>query len=296
MHEITILSGKGGTGKTSITGALASLAQSAVICDNDVDAADLFLVLSPEVKHQEKFISGWTAEIDSDTCIQCGICQSHCRFDAISKDNKGLLKIDPLACEGCRLCERICPQKAITSFQNAGNSWYESQTKAGPFFHAQMGPGEENSGRLVTFIRRQAKLKAREIDAQYIISDGPPGIGCPVIASLSGTQQVLLIIEPTQSGWHDAERLIRLIGTFKIPTSAIINKAGIHPQMENKIEAELETLQIPLLAKVPFSHRFRNAMLKHQTLVEYAPHSEEAEILTAIWERIETNKEELQTN
>lgn len=288
MHEITILSGKGGTGKTTISAALATLSKSAVICDNDVDAADLFLLLHPIIKQQAPFVSGWTAHIATEKCSQCGVCISYCRFNAIQQNAKGEYEIKSFECEGCRLCEHVCPDKAITSHPNQGNTWFSSDTHYGPMIHAQMGAGEENSGKLVTFIRNKAKEKALQTNARYIINDGPPGVGCPVIASLAGSQQVLLVIEPTQSGWHDVSRLIELINSFRMPISAIINKAGINPHMETKIEAELKSQSIPLLGKLPYSKVFRLAMLAQKPVVEYAPQSDEANIIRNIWNKLKT--------
>jgi len=296
MHEITLLSGKGGTGKTTVTAALTALAAPAVICDNDVDAADLFLVLNPTVKQEAPFVSGWTAQINTEQCTQCGICVTNCRFDAIENKHNEQYTINPYACEGCRLCERTCPQGAITSHQNSGNIWFESTTRFGSFIHAQMGAGEENSGKLVTFIRKKAKEKAIAENAQYIINDGPPGIGCPVIAALTGTKQVLLVIEPSQTGWHDALRLIELINNFTIPISAIINKTGINPKMETLIEHALTKHHIPLLGKIPYSKLFREAMIHQQTIIEYAPKSGEADILRDIWNSLLEQKRKVFTD
>ncbi|WP_430809414.1 MULTISPECIES: 4Fe-4S binding protein [unclassified Carboxylicivirga] len=282
MHEITILSGKGGTGKTTITAALTALADSAVICDNDVDAADLFLLLQPTVLENGVFTSGWTAHINDSDCSQCGLCFEHCRYKAIELKD-GSYHINPFSCEGCRLCERLCPQEAITSTPNSGNQWFLSDTANGPFVHAQMGPGEENSGKLVSFIRRKAAQEAKNRKARYLLSDGPPGIGCPVIASLTGTHQVLLVIEPTQSGWHDAQRLISLIRNFNIPISAVINKSGINQMVEQEVEQGLKRANIPLLAKIPFSRVAREAMLAQKTIVDYAPQSEAAIQIRRAW-------------
>jgi MinD superfamily P-loop ATPase len=293
MHEITVLSGKGGTGKTTITGALTALAESVVICDNDVDAADLFILLQPNIEHKEPFISGNTACINPETCTSCGLCHSNCRFDAIQQTDEGHYQIDPFACEGCRLCERLCPHGAISSNKNDGNTWFMSETRFGSFVHAQMGAGEENSGKLVSFIRKKAKEKAVQAKADFIINDGPPGIGCPVIASLSGTKQVLLVIEPSQSGWHDAERLIQLIRQFNIPVVAIINKAGIHSEMETYIEQQLKNLEIDLAAKIPYSQLFRQAMLNQQTIIELAPESMESQIIRKVWNTLKEHRKEL---
>lgn len=295
MHEITILSGKGGTGKTTITAALAALAQSAVICDNDVDAADLFILLRPTITEQGTYTSGSTAQLNTDKCSKCGLCETNCRFGAITQTTDHTYSINPFTCEGCRLCERICPEKAITSVPNTGNKWFVSDTCQGQFIHAQMGPGEENSGKLVTFIRQKAKEAAKLQNARFILSDGPPGIGCPVIASLTGTKQVLLVIEPSQSGWHDAQRLIELINSFNIPMAAVINKAGINNEMEQLIELQLSAVGITLLAKIPFSKTMREAMLAQMTIIEYAPESKEAMLIRTIWQSLKQQQEAFQT-
>ncbi len=295
MHEITILSGKGGTGKTTITAALAALAKSAITCDNDVDAADLFLLLRPDIIEEGTFTSGWTAKIDTDACTQCGLCADLCRFNAIAQSTGNTYSINPITCEGCRLCERICPEKAITSVPNTGNKWFVSDTCQGQFIHAQMAPGEENSGKLVTFIRQKAKEAAKLQNARFILSDGPPGIGCPVIASLTGTKQVLLVIEPSQSGWHDAQRLIELINSFNIPLAAVINKAGINQEMDRLIELQLSAVGITLLAKIPFSKTMREAMLAQMTIIEYAPESKEAMLIRTIWQSLKQQQEAFQT-
>ncbi|TAJ11487.1 (4Fe-4S)-binding protein [Marinilabiliaceae bacterium JC017] len=285
MQEITILSGKGGTGKTTITAALASLAPNAVFCDNDVDAADLFLILQPQTKESHAFESGWVAHINPDTCTQCGLCQEQCRYDAISNDS-GKYEINPFLCEGCRLCERLCPSEAIHSVRNQNNTWYVSDSRFGPFVHAKMGAGEENSGKLVTRIRRKAKEIAREINADFIVSDGPPGIGCPVIASLTGTNKVLIVIEPSQSGLHDAQRLITLIESFNIPTYAIINKYDINKRIAQTTESYLQDKGIPLIGKIPFDPVMTKSMMAEKTIVEYQPDSSISEIIQNIWKQL----------
>lgn len=286
MHEITILSGKGGTGKTTITAALASLAQPAVICDNDVDAADLFLILNPTIKKKGTFFSGWTAQISQDKCNSCGLCLSYCKFDAISINENGQYNIKPLSCEGCRLCERICPQQAITSYRNECNEWYESNTRFGPFVHAQMEPGEENSGKLVTFIRTKAKDLSKINPTAFILNDGPPGIGCPVIASLSGTNMVIVVVEPSLSGWHDAERVIELTKNFKIPVYCIINKSGINSELELEITKKLSFQNIKILGHIPYDRIFLQATMEKKNILEYAPESEAAEMIHSIWNNL----------
>ncbi len=204
MKEITVISGKGGTGKTTITAALATAGKNMVLCDGDVDAADLHLVLEPQIKESHVFEGSWVAHIDNELCAHCGICSEYCRFEAISVNDSMQRKIDPFKCEGCRLCERICPSKAITSTRSSNNTWFVSDTRSGILVHARMGPGEENSGKLVSKVREKARELATQNNANFILTDGPPGTGCPVIASITGTDAVLVVIEPSQSSLHDA--------------------------------------------------------------------------------------------
>ena len=286
MKEITILSGKGGTGKTSIAAAIASVAEHAVFCDNDVDAADLHLILHPDIKEEHIFYSAWIASIDEDTCDSCGICKDNCHFDAIHYNEHGALEINPFQCEGCRLCERICPAQAISSEQSSNNFWYVSDTRLGTLVHAKMGPGEENSGKLVTLVRQRAKEIAVETKAQFVINDGPPGIGCAAISSITGTSAVLLVIEPTKSGLHDIQRLVELIDTFKIPVYALINKYNINREITQLIERYLKNMNIPLLAKIPFDKQMVEAMIDKKTIVEYRPESEISKKIKVVWQEL----------
>ncbi len=286
MKEITILSGKGGTGKTTIASAIASVAKNAVFCDNDVDAADFHLILKPEILEEYTFIGGWQAGIDNEKCTNCGLCKKHCRFNAIHYKEEGGLYINPFQCEGCRLCERVCPQNAITSKQSNNNYWYVSDTRFGKFVHALMGPGEENSGKLVTQVRNRAKKIAEEIKADYVINDGPPGIGCAAISSITGTDAILLVIEPTKSGLHDIKRLIELIEEFGISVYSIINKYDINNEICSQIEKFLETKNIAVLSKIPFDKSFVEAMVQEKSIVEFNPESEISETIRTIWEKI----------
>lgn len=286
MKEITVLSGKGGTGKTTLTAALATVAKSTVFCDNDVDAADLHLIFHPEIHEQNAFSSGWKATINEEICTQCGICVDYCRFDAIHDNGDGVLRVNALQCEGCRLCERVCPSGAISSKENLNNFWYVSSTRFGTLVHAKMGPGEENSGRLVSQVRKRAKEIANQTNAQYVLNDGPPGIGCAAISSLSGTDQVLLVMEPSKSGLHDAQRLIELIKSFNIKASAVINKYDINLELTDEIEKFLEASAIPLLAKIPFDKQMVEAMIEGKTIVEYRPNSVIAETMQHVWKML----------
>lgn len=286
MKEVTILSGKGGAGKTSVTAAIASVAENAVFCDNDVDAADLHLILNPEVKETHTFYGAWVASIDEDKCTNCGICKSHCHFDAIHYKEEGGLYINPFQCEGCRLCERVCPVGAITSQRSENNFWYVSDSRFGPFVHAKMGPGEENSGKLVTEVRRKAREIAKETGADFVINDGPPGIGCSAISSITGTNAVLLVIEPTRSGLHDARRLVELVNSFNIPLFAFINKDDINVDITKEIERYLTENDIPLLGRWSFDKSLVESMVDKKTVVEYAPESETARSVKMVWEQM----------
>lgn len=286
MQEITVLSGKGGTGKTSITAALASLGNNIVLCDSDVDAADLHLLLKPKIKETHNFVSSWLATIDQDKCSLCNSCVDICRFDAIHEDPNGNLLINPFKCEGCRLCERICPQEAISSSRQSNNYWYISDTRFGTMIHARMGAGEDNSGKLVSQVRTAAKTKANENNINIILNDGPPGIGCPVISALSGTDTVLIVIEPSKSGFHDAQRLFKLIDSFNAKVFAVINKYDINIETSNEIEFWLNESKIPLLAKIPFDTKMVKALLEEKTIIEYDPNSIVSKSLTKVWEKL----------
>jgi MinD superfamily P-loop ATPase len=289
MKEITIVSGKGGTGKTSVAAALASVAKNVVFCDNDVDAADLHLIFHPEIKETYRFSSGSKAVIFPDKCTDCGLCEEYCRFGAIQFDKTGIREVNPFLCEGCRVCERVCPEQAITVIESNNNFWYVSETRFGTLVHAKMGPGEENSGKLVTEVRRKAKEIAIETNADYVINDGPPGIGCAAIASITGADLVLMVIEPTLSGLHDAKRMIELVTTFKAPVFAIINKFDINPDITSAVECYLAENQIALIGKLPFAAEMVQSMVKGKTVVEFDPDQKISREFFYVWESIENN-------
>ena len=284
MKEITILSGKGGTGKTTISAALASLAKNSVFCDNDVDAADLHLILNPQIIKKEIFKSGWILEIN-DNCINCGLCYQYCKFDAI-KQSQGRYTIDSLNCEGCKLCQKVCKNNAIDSKINSNNFWFVSETRFGSMVHAKMGPGEENSGRLVSCIRQAAKEIAKKNNNAYVINDGPPGIGCTAISSITGTNHVLLIIEPSLSGLHDAKRLVDLASNFSLTISAVINKYDINLEITKEVINFLEDKNIPLVGKIPFDIEMVKAMIDKKTIIEYNENSESSNVIKLIWDSL----------
>ena len=281
MKQIVIISGKGGTGKTVLTGALAALAQNKIMADCDVDAADLHLLLSPEIKEQHEFRSGKTARIDQSLCRQCGKCIRVCRFGAITDD----FTIDPIACEGCGFCSFVCPQKAIVMEENISGDWFISNTRFGPMVHAKLGIAEENSGKLVALVRKQAKELAERNSCDWVIVDGAPGIGCPVIASLSGIDCALVVTEPTLSGLHDAARVIEVAKHFGVPVKLIINKYDLNPSMTEKIERYCVDNNIDLAGKIRFDKSVVRAMVEGKTIIEYED-SQAKEAVVNIWEKI----------
>ncbi|MBL7061354.1 MAG: ATP-binding protein [Dehalococcoidia bacterium] len=263
MKELVVLSGKGGTGKTSIVASFAALARSKVLCDCDVDAADLHLVLQPIIRENHEFWSGQVAVIDEDKCTQCNLCQELCRFDAIHD-----FKVDPISCEGCGFCSQICPPEAITMKENMSGRWFIADTRYGPLIHARLGIAQENSGKLVALVRQKARQIAESDDLDYVISDGPPGIGCPVISSLSGVSLALLVTEPTQSGIHDLERVLDLCRHFGVPALVCINKYDINEDNTRKIEDYCLSQGLMAAAKIPFDNVFTESIVKGIPVVE----------------------------
>ena len=284
MKELVILSGKGGTGKTITTGAFASLAKNKVLADCDVDAADLHLLLKPSIQEEEDFLSGTEAVIDKELCNECGLCRELCRFDAISED----FTVNPIACEGCDFCANACPQKAITMQRNPKGKQFVSETKFGPFVHAKLGIGEDNSGKLVSQVRKKANEIGKKLKSDWIIIDGSPGIGCPVIASMGGADCALIITEPTMSGLHDADRIIKTAKHFNVPVKLIINKYDLNPEMSDKIEDYCKSNDISVLGKLAFDKTVVEAMVNGKTIIEYAPESEISNALREIWNKINT--------
>lgn len=283
MREILILSGKGGTGKTTLTAAFAHLASNHVICDLDVDAPDLHLILQPDTHSVEPFESGHEAIIRPEDCERCGTCRSACRYDAIQGDDPPM--VNPLKCEGCKLCVALCPADAITFSPNHCGDWYQSDSRFGPMVHAQLFPAEENSGRLVALLRQQARALAEAKGLDLILSDGPPGIGCPVIAALSGIDMAVIVTEPTVSGRHDLERVLELCRHFKIQAGVIINKCDLNLDQANDIKAYCQTQQLPLIGEVPHDQVFTEAMIQGQTVTEFQPEGAGAAV-AAIWNNL----------
>ena len=284
MNEILIISGKGGTGKTSLTAAFAHLAKNHVICDLDVDAPDMHLILKPKNTIKEDFISGHEAIIDPEKCEACGKCLEMCQYGAVNEDND-IFSINPLKCEGCKVCVEFCPAEAIDFPERHCGSWYQSDTRFGPMIHAQLFPGEENSGLLVSLLRKKAKELADQKGLDLILSDGTPGIGCPVIASLSGVTLAVIVTEPTPSGRHDLERVAELCGHFNIPAGIIINKCDLNEKETALIEAYGAEKGFTLFGKLPHDPAITKAMINAQTITEYADNNFSKQ-LARIWDGI----------
>lgn len=331
MKQLTIISGKGGTGKTSITASFAALAKNKVVCDCDVDAADLHLILNPQVIEKEEFYGSKVAKIDENLCNGCGECLKVCRFDAIYyPKNKGQRKsnkeiqpsnnyhpevvsesinleiketrnqdyqlstfnnkplIDEISCEGCGVCVRVCPEKAIKLEEDFSGHWFISDTKYGKLVHAKLGIAKENSGKLVSQVRKQAQSIAEKENLDYIIIDGPPGIGCPVIASLGGIDLALIVTEPTISAIHDMERIIGVTRHFNIKSFVCINKCNLNVDKAEEIKVYCDKNDIKLIGKIPFDPVVTKAQVNGKTVVEYTKNNVAMEIKN-IWAEIEWN-------
>jgi len=292
INELVVISGKGGTGKTSLAASFAVLAKGSVIVDCDVDAADLHLVLSPQVKERHDFYSGHEAVIRQPDCSGCGTCLEYCRFAAVklkTEDDTGIkYVIDPLACEGCGVCVRFCPVKAIDFPEKFCGAWMISETRCGPMVHAKLGIAAENSGKLVFTVRREARRLAEERKLPLIIVDGPPGIGCPVIASLTGATLVLIVTEPTVSGEHDLKRVLALTQHFGIPAAVCVNKWDINPGMTEKIEEKARQEGAQIAGRIRYDSAFTRAQIEERAVVETKAAC--VKEIKQIWDRLGVQK------
>ncbi|BBO85274.1 ATP-binding protein [Desulfosarcina ovata] len=282
MKELVILSGKGGTGKTSLTASFAALAGGCLLCDADVDAADLHLLMQPDVKQTTDFQGGGVAAIDPDRCTACGTCIDLCRWSAISED----FVVDEISCEGCGVCVDFCPEQAIDFPTKTCGQWFISDTRFGPMVHARLGIAEENSGKLVTLVRKEAKTLAEAKGIDLVITDGPPGVGCPVIASVGGATSVVIVAEPTVSGIHDMARAIELCQHFKVPVMVCINKYDLNLENSATIEKMARESDLPVVGRVPFDPAFTRAMVQGLTLVEFDAEGDAAAHLRQVWNTI----------
>jgi MinD superfamily P-loop ATPase len=282
VQELVVISGKGGTGKTSLVAALASLAENKVLCDADVDAADLHLVTKPRIVVRQDFQSGHDAIIRPKKCTQCGLCRDLCRWNAVREN----YTIDPIDCEGCGVCVYFCPEKAIDFPLKTCGEWYISETRFGPMVHARLGIAEENSGKLVSLVRQEARKLAEKKSLDLILTDGPPGVGCPVIASMGGASGALLVTEPTVSGRHDMERVAQLADFFKVPVMVCVNKADLNPESTQEIRRYSEQKGYTFLGTIPFDPVFTRAMVQAQTIFEYNTHSAAGDAVLRLWGRL----------
>ncbi|RLC93191.1 MAG: (4Fe-4S)-binding protein [Chloroflexi bacterium] len=280
MKELVVLSGKGGTGKTTVVASFAALAQDKVMVDCDVDAADLHLLLQPTNSKANEFWSGQTACIDEQKCSQCGLCQDVCRFGAITD-----LRVDPTSCEGCGFCFHVCPEAAITMRPNLSGKWFISDTRYGPLVHARLGVAQENSGKLVTLVRQEAKKIAEAQRFDLTLSDGPPGIGCPVIASLSGASLALIVTEPSLSGIHDMDRVVAVCRHFRVPAVVCINKYDINEENSLAIEEHSRQQGAEVVARIAFDNVVTEALSHGVPLVEYSTNGVSRQIQD-LWQTI----------
>jgi MinD superfamily P-loop ATPase len=282
MRQITVLSGKGGTGKTTITASFAVLTKKAVVADCDVDAPDLHMLLHPEIIKTQEFKGSKLAVIDEARCIKCGLCREKCNFNAVTEN----FTIDSFSCEGCGVCTIVCPTNAITLTERVSGHAYISKTKYGFMAHAMLSPSEANSGKLVTLVRQNAKILAERENCNFIIIDGPPGIGCPVIASVTGVDAGLVVTEPTMSGIHDLKRALQLLEHFNVQPFVCVNTYDINKDNAEKIESFCKENGIDVIGKIPFNPIVTEAMVNGKTIIEYSPRSAVAKEIEGIWEKL----------
>jgi MinD superfamily P-loop ATPase len=288
MNELVVISGKGGTGKTSLVASMAALARETVLADCDVDAADLHLVLAPEVRHRETFTSGREAVIRQDDCTRCGACLADCRFDAIVRtgtEAEPVFRVDPAACEGCGVCVRFCPAGAIGFPECACGEWFVSESRHGPLVHARLAIGAENSGKLVTLVRQQARRLAEERGWTRLLVDGPPGIGCPTIAAVTGASFVVVATEPTLSGRHDFERVVGLVRHFEVPAAVCLNKWDLNPGLAADIEERARALGLDVLPRVRYDRAVTQAQVQGKAVVELDGSAAARDVRT-VWEKV----------
>lgn len=295
MKQLVILSGKGGTGKTSVSAAFAHLARAgpspiqAVLADADVDAANLELVLQPYKLEEHEFHSGSVAVIDENLCQGCGVCEQACRFEAIlppGSENGRTYHVDPIACDGCAACVYQCPSEAIRMEVQLAGYWFRSEGRYGPLLHAELRPAQENSGKLVTLVKQQARLLGLDTGAELVIVDGPPGIGCPVISAASGADLALIVTEPTAAGIQDMDRVLQLARHFHLPALVCINKADIYPEGTNQIVNYCDQHQIEVVGSIPFDEMVTQAMIQGEPVTACWSFSPASRSLVEIWERV----------
>ena len=286
MKEILILSGKGGTGKTTLAASFACIVPENIMADCDVDASDLHLLLTPRIVERHDFVSGVKAEVVSENCTACGTCIELCAFNAIALDDQGHARVENFSCEGCGVCAWFCPEEAVILHDNHCGQWFRSETEYGPMVHAALNPGEENSGRLVALVKRETRDLAQQLDKKWVVVDGPPGIGCPVIASMSGSDIIVAVTEPTESGLHDLKRVAELAAHFKVPLSVCVNKWDLNEKKTGEITSWCESNGIKVAGKIGFSEDVVKAIVAGKPIVKTDCMASKE--IIHIWENIKT--------
>ncbi len=289
--ELAVVSGKGGTGKSSVTAAFATAGERIVVADCDVDAANLYLLFNPEHDTEQVYIGGYTAVVDHALCTVCGICESYCRFDAITEVD-GKIMISETSCDGCFFCSRICPMDAITMVRSDRSRMYSGSFRNGKMVYGRLAPGEENSGKLVSLVREEAKRVATAQGMSTILLDGPPGIGCPVISTVTGVDRIIIITEPTMSGLEDMKRVHEVARKFTGDVGIIINKYDLNEAMADRIEGWCVAQGSALLGRLPYDRRVTEAMISGKSVTEMFPEAEISIILNEIWNKMTTNGKE----
>ena len=291
MKQLVVLSGKGGTGKTSLTAAFAHLASQGqyadqiILADADVDAANLELVLQPRLAEEQDFRGGQVAVIDQATCASCGDCVAVCRFDAINYTD-GLYVVDPIACDGCAACVYQCPTESISMQEQVVGKFYASDSRYGPLYHADLFPGQENSGKLVTLVKQRARLQALDENRELVLVDGPPGIGCPVISATSGADLALIVAEPTVAGVHDMRRALQTVQHFGVRALVCINKADLYPEGTQEIESFCRANDIQTVGRIPFDLTVASAMVQGEAVTAFRPEAPASVAISGIWEQV----------
>jgi MinD superfamily P-loop ATPase len=283
MKELVVISGKGGTGKTTILASFAALAGRSVLADCDVDAPDLYLLLHPEINHQEEFRGGQLAVINQERCTRCGRCREFCRFEAITPD----LTVAPLDCEGCGTCRVVCPAEAVELRERVAGDWFRGQTKYGPMVYARLRPAEENSGKLVALVRKEARAQSERDGIDLLLTDGPPGIGCPVIATLGNANLALIVTEPTPSGIHDLERALGLCRHFRVPAAVCVNKSDLNLDLVDEIGAFCAQSQVAVTESIPFDESVTKAIQHGLPLVDYDSGGASSRAVATVWQQVQ---------
>lgn len=289
--ELAVISGKGGTGKSSLTAAFATAGERLVVADCDVDAANLYLIFSPEHGTEQVYIGGHKAVVDHTLCTVCGICEDYCRFDAITEVN-GYIMISETSCDGCFFCSRICPMGAITMVRSERSRMYSGSFRNGMMVYGRLAPGEENSGKLVSMVRDEARRMATEKGMNTILLDGPPGIGCPVISTVTGADKIVIVTEPTMSGIEDLKRVYEVARKFTGEVGVIINKFDLNEAMADRIEGWCAAHESPVLGRLPYDSKVTEAMVGGKSVTEMFPEAEISNIIKDIWNKLSTNGKE----